>query len=130
MKQEEEDKRIHEELERQWKQYHQHRHHHYHQQIETGKRQHEIIEWTFNDTTNNTHLQYESYINAKPSVPLYSSYSCIGGSQVVPDKYWKRPREFFKTFPLFDPVYRTCHVKNVCWIRGELIYYEDPSLTS
>jgi nucleoside-diphosphate-sugar epimerase len=57
--------------------------------------------------------------------PIYSSYYCTGGSQIVEDKYWDYSRAWIP-FPLYRAQFRACKLHNVCWSNGELTYYEDP----
>jgi nucleoside-diphosphate-sugar epimerase len=56
----------------------------------------------------------------------YSSYYCMGGSQSIPEIYWKEPREAFPSFPIYDSNYRTCRLHNVCWLNEKLVYFENP----
>ena len=60
---------------------------------------------------------------------MYSSIQCIAGNHKIDKgKYFgKHITDAFK-FPLLDPKFRTCKVRNVCWEKGQLIYYEHPTL--
>lgn len=60
---------------------------------------------------------------------LYSSIQCIAGNHKIDKEkfFGKEIREFIK-FPLVDPQFRTCKVRNLCWNNGRLTYYEDPAL--
>ncbi len=54
-------------------------------------------------------------------VGKYSSFQCIGGSQVfnTPSMH----QASIKVFPLNDPEFRTCLYKNVCMVNGDFSFY-------
>lgn len=60
--------------------------------------------------------------NEKSSKPKYTSFHCIGGSQVfhTPSMH----QASIKVWPLNDPEFRTCHYKNMCLVNGVLTYYQ------
>jgi len=60
--------------------------------------------------------------SSKKNGGYYSSYHCIGGSQVF--KTESLHQASIKVFPLNDPEFRTCHYRNVCLINGEITYYQ------
>jgi hypothetical protein len=51
----------------------------------------------------------------------YSSFRCIGGSQVFETA--SMVQATYKKFPLNDPEHRTCYFRNVCVIGGDITYF-------
>jgi hypothetical protein len=51
----------------------------------------------------------------------YSSFRCIGGSQVLDSNSMKQAS--VTVFPLNDAAHRTCLFKNICAVNGKLTYY-------
>ena len=59
----------------------------------------------------------------------YSSFQCIAGShRVNEEKYFGQHEKELFVFPLLNPRFRTCKIRNICWENGKLIYYQDPEL--
>ncbi len=52
----------------------------------------------------------------------YTSFSCIGGSQVLNSEIMKQAS--VKVFPLNDPEFRTCKFRNMCLVNGTLTYFQ------
>lgn len=52
----------------------------------------------------------------------YSSFQCIGGSQVL--QTTSMHQASVTDFPLNNPAYRTCLYRNVCIVDGSLVYYD------
>jgi len=56
----------------------------------------------------------------------YSTHQCIGGSQVLetqPMSWAMRQGKQLSKFPMNDPEFRTCKLRNVCLMDGQLTYY-------
>ena len=57
---------------------------------------------------------------------LYSSYKCLGGSQLFSDF---DVEDYVDKFPApGDPSSRVCHFKNICLNGGKMQYFKDPQL--
>lgn len=52
---------------------------------------------------------------------LYSSFQCIGGSQVMDTNSMKQAS--VTVFPLNEAAHRTCLFRNVCFLKGELTFF-------
>lgn len=52
----------------------------------------------------------------------YSSFECIGGSQVL--KTDSMQQTSVKVWPLNNPEFRTCHYRNVCLVNGSITYFQ------
>jgi hypothetical protein len=59
--------------------------------------------------------------NSSNSKPRYSSFECIGGSQVLDSNSLKQAS--VTVFPLNDAAHRTCLFRNVCFNDGKFTYY-------
>lgn len=68
------------------------------------------------------HLLVTAHNEDKEPKKLYTSYQCIGGSQVFRANSVKQAS--VKVFPLNDPEFRTCHYRNICLVDGELTYFQ------
>jgi hypothetical protein len=60
--------------------------------------------------------------NGGSSKKKYSTYQCIGGSQVFNQNSMKQAS--IKVWPLNDPEFRTCHYRNVCLVNGTLTFFQ------
>lgn len=58
----------------------------------------------------------------KQSNSKYSTFQCIGGSQVL--KQESLSQTSVKVWPLNNPEFRTCHYQNVCLVNGELTFFQ------
>lgn len=58
---------------------------------------------------------------AATTASKYSSYRCIGGSQVLDTN--SMTQASVTVFPLNDAAHRTCLFKNICAVNGKLTYY-------
>jgi hypothetical protein len=65
-------------------------------------------------------------IDANKHLPKYSSFQCIGGSQVLNSESLKQATVY--NFPLNNAEHRTCLMKNVCLLDGELTYFVSQEL--
>jgi hypothetical protein len=63
----------------------------------------------------------ENYRGQRDTLNKYSTFKCIGGSQVF--KSESMIQASVKVFPLNDPEYRTCLYTNVCFINGAFTFY-------
>jgi hypothetical protein len=52
----------------------------------------------------------------------YTTFQCIGGSQVLKTESLKQAS--IKVWPLNDPEFRSCHFRNICLINGTLTYFQ------
>lgn len=60
----------------------------------------------------------------------YSSFTCMGGSQII-DKKKLRTSNTRGKFPLADPTFRVCKFHNVCLLYGQypsFLFFEDPDV--
>jgi hypothetical protein len=57
----------------------------------------------------------------KQSISKYSTFQCIGGSQVL--KQESLFQTSVKVWPLNNPEFRTCHYQNVCLVNGALTFF-------
>lgn len=87
-------------------------------------------------STNDTDIKYinlhqlnesTSTVRKLSSKPLYSSFQCIGGSQVMDTNSMKQAS--VTIFPLNDAAHRTCLFRNLCSVQGQLTYYSKYSKT-
>jgi hypothetical protein len=63
-----------------------------------------------------------SSTSSSSSRSKYTTFHCIGGSQVLKTESLKQAS--IKVWPLNDPEFRSCHFRNLCLINGTLTYYQ------